>query len=137
MKWYVNQIPHPALKTKREITKYTNWHQFTKSMRGIPNEQLFQRHGTHIIGEPKYNYGQEEQARNHNISTVLEGQYLNTGRGGGLKLNATFKIKHLKWTGMQEKESNMSVRCGWKIPSLVVPNSDPRDGIFYMHISPM
>ena len=27
--WY-NQIPHPALKTKREITKYINWQQFTK-----------------------------------------------------------------------------------------------------------
>ena len=38
--WY-NQIPHPALKTKREITKYINWRQFTKGTRGKPNEQLF------------------------------------------------------------------------------------------------
>ena len=38
-----NQIPHPALKTKREIItcKYMNWPQFTKSTRGKPNEQLF------------------------------------------------------------------------------------------------
>ena len=32
------QIPHPALKTKREITKYINWQQFTKGTRGKPNE---------------------------------------------------------------------------------------------------
>ena len=38
--WY-NQIPHPALNTKREITKYINWRQFTKGTRGKPNEQLF------------------------------------------------------------------------------------------------
>ena len=38
--WY-NQIPHPALKTKREITKYINWQQFMKGTRGKPNEQLF------------------------------------------------------------------------------------------------
>ena len=38
--WY-NQIPHPAHKTKREITKYINWQQFTKGTRGKPNEQLF------------------------------------------------------------------------------------------------
>ena len=38
--WY-NQIPHPALKTKREITKYKNWHQFMKGIRGKPNGQLF------------------------------------------------------------------------------------------------
>ena len=29
--WY-NQIPYPALKTKREITKYINWRQFTKGI---------------------------------------------------------------------------------------------------------
>ena len=40
--WY-NQIPHPALKTKRETTKYINWQQFTKDTRGKPNEQLFPR----------------------------------------------------------------------------------------------
>ena len=36
-----NQIPHPALKTQREITQYINWQQFTKGTRGKPNEQLF------------------------------------------------------------------------------------------------
>ena len=40
--WY-NQIPYPALKTKREITKYINWQQFTKGNRGKPNEQLFSK----------------------------------------------------------------------------------------------
>ena len=38
--WY-NQIPHPAPKTKREMTKYINWQQFTKGTRDKPNEQLF------------------------------------------------------------------------------------------------
>ena len=38
--WY-NQIPYPALKTKREITKYIKWRQFTKGTRGKQNEQLF------------------------------------------------------------------------------------------------
>ena len=47
-----------------------------------PNEQLFPRqlaiqlpkYVTHIIGEPKYKYGQQEQVtvRNHNRSTALE-----------------------------------------------------------------
>ena len=40
--WY-NQIPRPALKTKREITKYINWQQFTKGTRGKQNEQLFSK----------------------------------------------------------------------------------------------
>ena len=40
--WY-NHIPYTALKTKREITKYINWQQFTKGTRGKPNEQLFPR----------------------------------------------------------------------------------------------
>ena len=47
--WY-NHIPHPALKTKTEITKYKteitkyiNWQQFTKGTRGKQNEQLFPR----------------------------------------------------------------------------------------------
>ena len=83
--WF-NQIPRPALKTKREITKYINWQQFTKGTRGNPNEQLFPRqvviqlpknllkYVINIIGEPKYKYGQQEQVtvRNHNISTALE-----------------------------------------------------------------
>ena len=38
---FMVHIPHPALKTKREITKYLNWPQFTKGTRGKPNEQLF------------------------------------------------------------------------------------------------
>ena len=41
-KWY-NQIPYPALKIKREITKYINWQQVTKGTRGKPIEQLFPR----------------------------------------------------------------------------------------------
>ena len=53
--WY-NQIPYPALKTKREITKYIKWQQFTKGRRAKPNEQLFPQAGghyvTHIIGKP-------------------------------------------------------------------------------------
>ena len=40
--WY-NQIQHPALKTKREITKYINWQQFRKGTRGKTIEQLFPR----------------------------------------------------------------------------------------------
>ena len=47
-------------------------------------------------------------------------------------MNATFKIKHSKSKGMQEKESNMCVR-----QSLVMSNSDPRDGIFNPHLTPM
>ena len=39
----LSYIQYPALKTKREITKYINWQQFTKGMRGKPNEQLFSR----------------------------------------------------------------------------------------------
>ena len=79
--WY-NQIPYPALKTKMEVIKYINWQQFTKGTRGKPNEQLFPRqmvihlkYVTHIIGEPKYKYGQQEKQvtiRNHNRSTALE-----------------------------------------------------------------
>ena len=61
--WY-NQIPYPALKTKREIIQYINWQQFTKGTRGKPNEQLFPRqviiqlpkYVTHIICEPKYEW---------------------------------------------------------------------------------
>ena len=79
--WY-NQIPYPALKTQREITKYINWQQFTKGTHGEPYEQLFLRqvviqlpkYVSHIIGEPKYKYGQQEQVtvRNHNRSTALK-----------------------------------------------------------------
>ena len=42
-----NQIPHPALKTKREITKYINCQQFTKDTRSKPNERLFSQTGGH------------------------------------------------------------------------------------------
>ena len=79
--WYT-QISYPALKTKREITKYIHWQQFTKGTRGKPNEQLFPRqvviqlpkYATHIIGAPNYKYGQQEQVtvRNNNRSTALE-----------------------------------------------------------------
>ena len=42
--WYI-QLPHPALKTKSEITtcKDINWQQFMKGTCGKPNEQLFPR----------------------------------------------------------------------------------------------
>ena len=44
---------YPALKNKREITKYINWQQFTKGTRGKPNEQLFPRQV--VIQLPKLN----------------------------------------------------------------------------------
>ena len=82
--WY-NQILYPALKTKREITKYIKWQQFTKGTRGKPNEQLFPKQAviqlpkfskyvTNIIAEPKYKYRQQKQVtvRNHNRSTACE-----------------------------------------------------------------
>ena len=64
--------------------------------------------------------------------------------------NATFKIKHSKWKGMQEKKKNQtwvfgadrkfrpsgSLFCITR-QSLVMPNNDPRDGIFYPHLTPM
>ena len=64
-----NQIPDPALKAKREITIYIKRQQFTKGTRGKPKEQLFPRQAViqlpkyviHIIGEPKYKCGQQEQ----------------------------------------------------------------------------
>ena len=82
--WY-NQIPHPALKTKKETTKYINWRQFTKGTLGnqmnssFPNRWSFSylkftKYVTNLIAEPKYKYGQQEQVtvRNHNRSTALE-----------------------------------------------------------------
>ena len=79
--WY-NQTPYTALKTKKEITKYITWQQFTNGTRGTPNEQFFPRqvviplpnYVTHILSETKYKYGQQEQVtvRNHNRSTALE-----------------------------------------------------------------
>ena len=81
--WY-NQIPYPAFKPKREITKYMKWQQFTKGTRGKPNEQRFPRqvviqlpkymYVTRRIGEPKYKYGQQEQVtvRNHTRSTAFD-----------------------------------------------------------------
>ena len=50
--WY-NQIPYPALETKRERTKYINWQQFMKGMCGKPNEQFFPRQV--VIQLPKRN----------------------------------------------------------------------------------
>ena len=68
-----------AAALKREITKYINRQQSTKGTRGKPNEQPPHRQAaiqlpkyvTHTKGEPKYKYGQQEQAtvRNHNRST--------------------------------------------------------------------
>ena len=49
----IQQIQNPALKTKREITKYINWQQFTKGTRGKPNEHLFPRQV--VIQLPKIN----------------------------------------------------------------------------------
>ena len=40
--WH-NQIPYPALKTKRERNKYIYGQRFTIGMHGKPNEQLFRR----------------------------------------------------------------------------------------------
>ena len=51
--WY-NQIPYPALKTKRERTKCIKWQQCTKGLRGKPNEQLFPRQV--VIQLPKLTY---------------------------------------------------------------------------------
>ena len=82
--WY-NQIAYPAIKTKMEITKYINWQQFKKGTHGKPNEQLFLRqvviqlpkYVTHIIGESKYKYRQQEQVtvRNHNRVPPWNHQY--------------------------------------------------------------
>ena len=75
--WY-NQIPYPALKIKREITKYINWQQFTKGTHGKPNEQLFLRkeefiqlpkYVIHIIGEPKYK--RSAQSKNRYKSRIV------------------------------------------------------------------
>ena len=62
--------------------KCIHWQQFTKGTRGKPNEQLFPslvviqlpKYVTHIIGELKYKYGQQEQVTvsDHNRSTALE-----------------------------------------------------------------
>ena len=103
MNWH-NQIPYPALKTKREISKYINWQQFTKGMRGKPNEQLFLRqvaiqlpkYVTHIMCEPKFKYGQQEQVtvRNHNRKTALERSALKYRGGGGLKLVYGYPTSH-------------------------------------------
>ena len=64
----IQSDPISCPQTKREITKFINGQQFTKGMRGKPNEQLFPRqvviqlpkYVTHILGEPKYKYGQQE-----------------------------------------------------------------------------
>ena len=50
--WY-DQIPYPALETKKKITKYINWQQFMKDTRGRPSEQLFPRQV--VIQLPKLN----------------------------------------------------------------------------------
>ena len=96
--WY-NQIPHPALKTKREITKYINWQQLQKALAvnrmnsSFPNRWPFSylkftKYVTNIIAESKYKYGQQEQVtvKNHIRSTALERLVLKYWAGGGLKL---------------------------------------------------
>ena len=63
-------------------------------------------------------------------------------------VKATFEIKHWKWKGMQEIESNMSILCRWKVPTLGITvwhnsakprdaKQNPRDGIFYPYLTPM
>ena len=56
-------------------------------------------------------------------------------------MNVIFQIKHLKSKGMQEKEikHECSVRIENSVPqqSLVMQNSDPWDGIFFPHLTPM
>ena len=37
----IQSDPTSCPQTKREITKYINWRQFTKGTRSKPNEQLF------------------------------------------------------------------------------------------------
>ena len=39
----IQSDPTSCPQSQREITKYKNWQQFTKSTRGKPNEQLFPR----------------------------------------------------------------------------------------------
>ena len=80
-----NQIPHPALKTKREITKYETDSSLRKALAvnrmnsPFPNRWSFSylkltKYVTNIIADPKYKYGQQEQVtvRNHNRSTAFE-----------------------------------------------------------------
>ena len=69
--WY-NQVPYPALKTKREITKYINDSSLRKA-RALTERTAISQTGDHlaargflkyvtnIIGEPNYKYGQQEQ----------------------------------------------------------------------------
>ena len=52
--WH-NQIPCPAPKNQKEITKYINWQQFTKGTLGIPNEQLFLRQVAIQLPKPNQN----------------------------------------------------------------------------------
>ena len=81
-----NQIPHPALKTKREIIKHTHTDSSLRKAlaanrmnssftnRWSFSYLIFTKYVTNIIAEPKYKYGQQEQVtvRNHNRSTALE-----------------------------------------------------------------
>ena len=69
-------------KIQKGNNKYIKWLQFTKGTRGKPNEQLFPRqvviqlpklkhnYVTHIIGEPKYKNGQQEQVTVRNQTKV-------------------------------------------------------------------
>ena len=98
-----NQIPHPALKTKREITKSQTDSSLRKALvvnrmnSSFPNRWSFSylkftKYVTNKIAEPKYKYGQQEQVtvRNHNRRTALERSVLKywagwSGGGWGLK----------------------------------------------------
>ena len=44
--------------------------------------------------------------------TVMSNLKCSTPTSLCVVMNATFKVKHLKWKCMQEKESNMHVQCG-------------------------
>ena len=82
----IQSIPHPTLKTKREITKITLIDGSLRKALAVnqmnssfPNRWSFSylkftKYVTNIIAEPKYKYGQQEQVtvRNHNSSTALE-----------------------------------------------------------------
>ena len=39
----IQSIPTSSLKTKKEITKYINWQQFTEGTRGKSYEQVFSK----------------------------------------------------------------------------------------------
>ena len=133
--WY-NQIPHPVLKTKREITKYINWQQFTKAIavtrmnssfsnRWSFSNLKFTKYVTNIIAEPKYKYGQQEQVtvRNHNRSTALERSVLKYLGGGGGGLN--FKLCQQVFLIKQTWPQSGRMQSGLLILNLIFPFQNP------------